>query len=99
MLASGAKGRWFESTRAYQIPIDLERFGFVSPATCCWMIGVVVTAVMVSAVELPSGAVVAFAVTEQEAPFLSHVPTLKSSEYFAMFSNAPPTVWYGPHSR
>ena len=25
-------------------------------------------------------------------------PTLKSSEYFAMFSNAPPTVWYGPHS-
>ena len=40
-----------------------------------------------------------FAVTEQLPPFLSHVPTLKSSEYFAMFSNAPPTVWYGPHSR
>ena len=49
-------------------------------------------AVTVSAVVLPSGAVTLFAVTEQEPPFLSHVPTLKSSEYFAMFSNAPPTV-------
>ncbi len=37
------------------------------------MIGVVVTAVMVSAVGLPSGAVVVFAVTEQDPPFLSQV--------------------------
>ena len=59
----------------------------------------VVTTVIVSAVALPSGAVVLFAVTEQLPPFLSHVPTLKSSEYFAIFSNAPPTVWYGPHSK
>jgi hypothetical protein len=42
------------------------------------MIGVVVTAVMVSAVWLPSGAVVLSPVTEQLPPFLSHVATLKS---------------------
>jgi hypothetical protein len=60
------------------------------------MIGVEVLAVTVSAVVLPSGAVVLLAVTEQEPPFLSHVPTLKSSEYFAMFSKAPPTVWNAP---
>ena len=46
----------------------------------------------VSAVVLPSGAAIAFAVTVQEPPFLSHVATLKSSEYFAMFSKGPPTV-------
>jgi hypothetical protein len=62
------------------------------------MIGVAVTAVMVSAVVLPSGAAVLFAVTEQEPPFLSHAATVKSSEYFAMFSKAPPTVWNAPHS-
>ena len=47
---------------------------------------------MVSAVVLPSGAVVVFAVAEQEPPFLSQVETVKSSEYFAMFSKGPPTV-------
>jgi hypothetical protein len=62
------------------------------------MIGVAVTAVMVSAVVLPSGAARAFAVTEQDPPFLSHVATVKSSEYFAMFSKGPPTVWNAPHS-
>jgi hypothetical protein len=62
------------------------------PATCCWMIGVAVTAVMVSAVVLPSGAVVVFAVAEDDPPFLSQVATVKSSEYFAMFSKGPPTV-------
>jgi hypothetical protein len=37
------------------------------------MIGVAVTAVMVSAVELPSGAAVLFAVAEHDPPFLSQV--------------------------
>ena len=42
--------------------------------------------------------VVLFAVTEQEPLFLSQVAAVKSSEYFAMFSKVPPTVWYGPQS-
>ena len=29
---------------------------------------------------------------------MSHVPTLKSSEYFSMFSYGPPADWNGPHS-
>ena len=66
------------------------------PATCCWMIGVAVTTVMVSAVVLPSGAVVVSAVTEHDPPFLSQVATVKSSAYFAMFSKRPPTVWNAP---
>ena len=48
---------------------------------------------MVSAVVLPSGAVVLFAVAEHDPPFLSQVAAVKSSEYFAMFSKGPPTVW------
>jgi hypothetical protein len=39
-----------------------------------------------------------FAPTVHVPPFLSHVPTLKSSEYFAMFSYGPPADWNGPHS-
>jgi hypothetical protein len=62
------------------------------------MIGVAVTAVMVSAVVLPSGAAVLFAVAEQEPRFLSQVAAVKSSVYFAMFSKGPPTVWNPPHS-
>ena len=57
------------------------------PAIFCWMTGVAVLAVIWSAVVLPSGAAAAFALTEQDPPFLSHVATVKSSEYFAMFSN------------
>ena len=38
------------------------------------------------------------ATSVQVPPFLSHVATLKSSEYFSMFSYGPPTVWNGPHS-
>ena len=64
----------------------------------CWRTGVAVLAVIWSAVVLPSGAAAAFALTEQDPPFLSHVPTLKSSEYFAMFSYGPPTVPNAPHS-
>ena len=56
------------------------------------MIGVAVTTVIVSAVVLPSGAAVLFAVVGQDPPFLSQVATVKSSEYFAMFSKGPPTV-------
>jgi hypothetical protein len=52
----------------------------------------------VSAVVLPSGAATAFAVAEQEPPFLSQVATVKSSAYFAMFSKGPPTVWNALHS-
>jgi hypothetical protein len=40
------------------------------------MIGVAVTAVMVSAVVVPSGAVVLFAVAEHDPPFLSQVATV-----------------------
>lgn len=36
--------------------------------------------------------------TEQEPPFLSQVPTETSSEYFAMFSNAPPKPGRGQRS-
>lgn len=43
------------------------------PAICCWMIGAEVLAFTVSAVVLPSGAVVLLAVTEQEPPFLSRL--------------------------
>ena len=43
-------------------------------------------AVTASAVELPSGATIELATTVQVPPFLSQVPTLKSSEYFSMFS-------------
>src|SRR5512146_2879699 len=68
------------------------------PATFCWRTGEVVLAAIWSAVVLPSGAAAAFALTAQEPPFLSHVPTLKSSEYFAMFSYGPPADWKGPHS-
>ena len=50
-------------------------------------------AVTVSAVWLPSGATTVLAVAVHVPPFLSHVPTVKSSEYFAMFSKGPPTVW------
>ena len=55
-----------------------------------------VTAVTVSAVVLPSGPAVLFAVSEQEPPFLSQVATVKSSEYFAMLSKGPLTVWQAP---
>ena len=51
---------------------------------------------MVSAMVLPSGAARAFAVTEQDPPFLSLVATVKSSEYFAVFSKEPPTIWNAP---
>jgi hypothetical protein len=50
------------------------------------MTGVAVTAVMVSPVVLLSGAAVLLAVTEHDPPFMSQVATVKSSEYFAMFS-------------
>jgi hypothetical protein len=40
------------------------------------MTGVAVTAVMVSAVELPSGAATAFALAEHDPPFLSQVATV-----------------------
>src|SRR5687768_16447297 len=55
-------------------------------------------AVTASAVWLPSGATTLFALTVQVPPFLSHVATEKSSEYFAMFSYGPPMVPNGPHS-
>jgi hypothetical protein len=56
---------------------------------------VAVLAVIWSAVLLPSGAAVAFALTEQDPPFLSHVATEKSSEYFAMFSSADSETIFG----
>jgi len=62
------------------------------------MTGVSVTAVTTPAVWLPSGAMTAFEVTEQEPPFLSQVAAAKSSECFAMFSSGPPMVWCGPQS-
>src|SRR5579885_1034859 len=62
------------------------------------MSGVPVLAAIWSAVPLPSGAVSAFALTEQDPPFLSHVVAEKSSEYFAMFSYGPPADPNGPHS-
>lgn len=43
------------------------------PAICCWITGVVVTAVITSAVLLPSGAMLTCDVIEQESPFLSQV--------------------------
>jgi len=52
-----------------------------------------VTAVTRSAVWLPSGAMIAFDVTEQEPPFLSQAVAAKFSGCFAMFSSGPPTVW------
>lgn len=50
------------------------------------------TAVITSAVWLPSGAMIAFEATEQDPPFLSQVAAAKSSECFAMFSSGPPMV-------
>jgi hypothetical protein len=57
------------------------------------MIGVAVTAVMVSAVVVPSGAIVAFVVAEHDPPFLSQVATVEPSEYFAKFSKGSSTEW------
>jgi hypothetical protein len=62
------------------------------------MTGVTVTAVIVSAVELPSGAAVLFEVAEHDPPFLSHVAAVKFSECFGMFSKAPHTDYTAPHS-
>jgi len=58
-------------------------------------------AVMVLAVELPSGAAMVFAVAEHDPPLLSQVAAVESSEYLAKCSNGLSRVWSadsGTHS-